>query len=49
MLAVVLADRARRLIREEDVEALKGRISDSLSNLEGLAAGLTETLSEVLD
>jgi hypothetical protein len=53
ILAVVLLDRARKMIREEDVDALKDRISESLKSLEGtvsgLAEGLTETFSEVLD
>lgn len=53
VIAVVLIDRARKVISEEDVDALKDRISDSLRSLEskvnGLAEGLTETFSEVLD
>jgi hypothetical protein len=53
VLAVVIVDRARKMIREEDVEQLKDRISESLRSLEGtvsgLAEGLTETFSEVLD
>ena len=53
VLAVVLVDRARKMIREEDVEALKERISDGLKSLEGtvtgLAEGLTSNLSEALD
>ena len=53
VLAVVVVDRARKLIREEDVEALKDRISDGLRSLEGtvsgLAEGLTGALSEALE
>ncbi|HVT13461.1 MAG TPA: hypothetical protein VHE55_14445 [Fimbriimonadaceae bacterium] len=53
LLTVLIVDRARKSFREEDVEALKDRISDSLQNLEstvaGLAEGLTETFSEALD
>lgn len=53
LLAVLVIDRARKSIREEDVDALKDRISDSLRSLEstvtGLAEGLTETFSEALD
>ena len=50
---MVVIDRARKMIREEDVEELKDRISEGLRSLEGtvsgLAEGLTETFSEVLD
>lgn len=53
VFAVVIIDRARKLIREEDVDALKDRISESLRSLEGtvggLAEGLTETFSDALD
>ena len=53
VLAVVVVDRARKMIREEDVDALRDRISDGLRSLEGtvsgLAEGLTETFSEALD
>ena len=53
VLAVVVVDRARKMIREEDVDALKDRIAEGLKSLEGtmsgLAEGLSETFSEVLD
>lgn len=53
VLTVVAIDRARKLIREEDVDALKDKISESLRSLEGtvsgLAEGLSETFSEALD
>ena len=53
VLAVVVVDRARKMIREEDVDALKDRIADGLKSLEstvsGLAEGLSETFAEVLD
>ena len=46
VLAVVALDRARKMIREEDVEALKDRISESLRDLEGTVSGLAEGLTE---
>jgi len=50
-MAVVVADRARKMFREEDVEALKDRISEGLRGLErtvgSLTEGLTESLSKV--
>jgi hypothetical protein len=53
VLAVVVIDRARKVIREEDVDALKDRISESLRSLEGtvsgLAEGLTDAFSEALE
>lgn len=53
VFAVIVVDRARKMIREEDVEDLKERISESLRSLEGkvsgLAEGLAEGFSEVLD
>jgi hypothetical protein len=53
VLAVVVIDRARKMIREEDVEELKDRISEGLRSLEGTVSGLAEelsgTFSEVLD
>jgi hypothetical protein len=53
VLAMVVVDRTRKALSEEDVEALKDRISDSLRSLEGtvshFAEGLTETFSEALD
>ena len=52
-MAVVVADRARKMFREEDVEALKDRISEGLRGLEktvgGFTEGLTEALSEAHD
>jgi len=51
VMAVVVADRARKMFREEDVEALKDRISEGLRGLErtvgSLTEGLTESLSKV--
>jgi len=53
VMAVVVADRARKMFREEDVEALKDRISEGLRGLEktvgGFTEGLTEALSEAHD
>jgi hypothetical protein len=49
VLAVVAVDRARKLIQEEDVEALKDRIADSLKSLEGTVSGIAETFSEAMD
>ena len=49
VLAVVVVDRARKMIREEDVDALKDRISESLRSLEGTVSGLTDAFSEALE
>jgi hypothetical protein len=46
VLAVVVLDRARKMIREEDVDALKDRISESLRSLEGTVSGLAEGLTD---
>ncbi len=52
-MAVVIADRARTMFREEDVEALRNRISDGLKSLEstvsGIAEGITGSLSDAKD
>ena len=45
VLAVVVADRARKMIREEDVDALRDRISEGLKSLEGTVSGLAEGIS----
>jgi len=47
-MAVVVADRARKMFREEDVEALKDRISEGLRGLEKTVGAFTEGLSETL-
>lgn len=45
---MILVDRARKMIREEDVEALKERISEGLKSLEGTVSGLAEELTSTL-
>ena len=44
VLSVIVVDRARKMIREEDVEALRERISEGLASLEGTVSGLAENL-----
>lgn len=46
--AILVLDRAMKLIGEEDIESLKNRVADNLKSLEGAVSGIAEGISDSL-